>query len=425
MKNKLPNRKYAATTVVAAMTLLAGAAVNAGEISLYEDAGYGGRQVTLRMLVPSINNIGFNDRTASIVVRAGRWEVCSDDGFKGDCAIFETGQYASLDGRFDKRVSSVREVGTVAATPPAATSAYGSVELFGQPNFTGRRARIDRDASTFAPVGFNDRASSLIVQGGNWEMCTDTGFGGTCRTFAPGRYASLGYGMTKTISSARPVRLEEAPAVVHGGGWHRGRRDEAHTDSPIILFTNDGNAGRSIAVAGEVADLSAANFNDVAQSMVIETGYWEFCSDSYYRGQCRVLGPGQYARLEPALYRSVSSIRPASRDQRVEQRVEQRTERRDEERQENDRDRDRDRGGDLELFTGANFGGSRFALRQDLPNFGDGGFNDRIGSVIVNAGQWEMCVDAGFRGRCTVFGPGRYAALGGLTNQLSSVRRIN
>lgn len=419
MNNRLPKRTLAAATIMA-IGVLTGAAAHAGEISLYEDAGFAGRQVTLRTLTPSINSIGFNDRTSSIVVRAGRWEVCSDDAFKGDCAIFETGQYASLDGRFDKRVSSVREVGTVAAAPVAAVG-YGSVELFGQPNFAGRRARIDRDVGDFTPMGFNDRASSLIVQGGSWELCTDADFAGSCRTFAPGRYATLGYGMTKSISSARPVRLQEVPPVVHGGGWHRGRRDDTHADSPVILFSNDGSAGRSIAVGSDITDLSSAGFNDVAQSVVIESGYWEFCSDSYYRGQCRVLGPGQYARLEPALYRSISSIRAASRGQQVEPRGE----RRDEQRQEDDRNRDRDRGGDLELFTGINFSGSRFTLRQDLPNFSDGGFNDRIGSVIVNAGQWEMCVDAGFRGRCTVFGPGRYAALGGLTNQLSSVRRID
>ena len=420
MRNRVPKQKGAAT-VLAAITLLAAAAASAGEISLFEDAGFGGRQVTLRSMVPSISNIGFNDRTASIVVRSGRWEACSDDGFKGDCAIFETGQYASLDGRFDKRISSLREVGTVAAAAPVAAAGVGSVELFGQPNFAGRRARIDRDASNFTPMGFNDRASSLIVSGGSWEMCTDADFAGTCRTFAPGRYPSLGYGLTKAISSARPVRLQEAPPVVHGGGWNRGRRDEARMDNPVVLFSNDGNAGRSIAISGDIADLAAANFNDVAQSMVIENGYWEFCSDSYYRGQCRVLGPGQYARLEPGLYRSVSSVRPASRERRMEQRAEQRDERRDEQR----RDNERDEGSDLQLFTGVNFSGNRYSLQQDLPNFVDGGFNDRIGSVIINAGQWEMCVDAGFRGRCTVFGPGRYAALGGLTNQFSSVRRIN
>lgn len=421
MNEQMPKTRRAATTALAALAVLASAAAHAGEISLYEDAGFNGRQVTLRALISSINSIGFNDRTTSIVVRAGRWEVCSDDGFKGDCAIFDPGQYASLDGRFDKRISSLREVGTVADAAPAAVSSYGSVELFAQPNFAGRRARIDRDAVNFTPMGFNDRASSLIVQGGSWEMCTDADFGGTCRTFSPGRYASLGYGMTKAISSARPVRMQEAPAVMHGGGWRRGQRDDTRADAPVVLFSSDGSAGRSIAVAGDITDLSSANFNDAAQSVVIETGYWEFCPDSFYRGQCRVLGPGQYARLEPALYRSISSIRAASRDQRSEQRGDQQAERRNEQRQENDRDR----GADLELFTGVNFGGNRYVLRQDLANFNDGGFNDRIGSVVVNAGQWEMCVDAGFRGRCTVFGPGRYAALGGLTNQLSSVRRID
>ena len=427
MRNRLPIYKTVAT-VLAAITLATGVAASAGEISLFEDTGFSGRQVTLRSLVPSIGNIGFNDRTSSIVVRAGRWEVCSDDNFKGDCAIFEAGQYASLDGRFDKRISSLREIGTVAAATPVAAIGVGSVEMFGEPNFNGARARIDRDVDNLVPMGFNDRAASLIVQGGSWEMCTDANFGGTCRTFAPGRYPTLGYGLTKTLSSARPVRLQEAPPVVHGGGWNRGRRDDARLASPVVLFANDGNAGRSIAIAGDIADLTTANFNDEAQSMVIENGYWEICTDSYYRGQCRVLGPGQYARLEPGLYRNVSSIRPASREARADQRGDQRLDQRGdrgERRDDQRRGNDRDDGNDLELFTGVNFSGNRYTLRQDLPNFSDGGFNDRIGSVIVNAGQWEMCVDAGFRGRCTVFGPGRYAALGGFTNQFSSVRRLN
>lgn len=413
MKNRLPKTvpvRAIALTAFTALTALAGSIAHAGEISLFEAQGFGGRQVTLRANTASVNNIGFNDRTSSIVVRAGRWEVCSDDDFRGDCAIFEPGQYANLDGRFDKRVSSARELGTVGSAPQAVpVPAYGAVELYGQPNFRGRTARLDRDASNFNAMEFNDRASSLVVTGGSWELCTDADFRGTCRTFAPGRYPTLGYGMSKSISSARPVMAQEAAPVVHGGGWHRGHREDAVSESPVILFAADGIRGRSIAVASDVPDLSSANFNDAAQSVVIDSGYWEFCSDSYFRGKCRVLGPGQYQRLEPALYRSVSSIRAASRDARA-----------------NDR-----RGaagaerGDVELFTGANFTGNRFPVSQEMSTFDAGGFNDKIGSVIVNAGQWEMCIDANFRGRCTVFGPGRYAGLGGLINQLSSIRRID
>ena len=53
------------------------------------------------------------------------------------------------------------------------------------------------------------------------------------------------------------------------------------------------------------------------------------------------------------------------------------------------------------------------------------GFNDRTASLIVYTGQWELCTDDGFSGRCSVFGPGRYAGIGGLSNQISSLRRVD
>ena len=406
MTNTFPRSAKLALAALTAVSAFGSIAAQAGEISLFEGAGFGGRQVTFRGAASSVNNIGFNDRASSMVVRSGRWEVCSDDNFKGDCAVFEPGQYATIDGRFNKRVSSLREIGAVGGNAVPA-NAIGAIELYGQPNFQGRTARIDREASNFNTFNFNDRTASIVVQDGTWEVCTDADFRGTCRTFAPGRYPSLGYGMTKSISSARPVVYQEEARVIHGGGWNRQRREEAA--SPIVLFSEDGIRGRSLAVANDIADLSSANFNDTMQSLVIESGYWEFCSDSYFRGQCRVLGPGQYQRMEPVLYRSVSSIRAASRDTRAEQSSQGNQQMR----------------GEVELFTGINFSGSRFPVGQDMATFDQGGFNDKIGSVIVNAGQWEMCVDSNYRGSCSVFGPGRYANLGGMTNQLSSIRRVD
>ena len=437
--------------MIAGFGAMGSTTVHAGEISLFEAPGFGGRVVTLRASAPSVSNVGFNDRTSSIVVRAGRWEVCSDDEFRGDCAIFEAGQYPSLDGRFDKRVSSAREVNVVGANAPApvvgadagasagTAAAYGTLDIYNQPNFRGKSARLEQNTDNFRDLNFNDRTRSLVVQGGTWELCTDANFGGICRTFVPGRYPSLGYGMEKSISSARPVVRQAPPPVVHGGGWERGRRGDAAADNPVVLFSNDGIRGRSIAIGSDTADLSSANFNDTAQSMVIESGYWEFCSDSYYRGNCRVIGPGQYARLEPALYRTVSSVRAAGggRDVRGNGNGSGNgNSNSNSERNGNsngngngivDRNGNGNRAerGDVELFSGVNFSGERYPVRRDMATFGEGGFNDRIGSVIVNAGQWQMCVDANFRGSCTVFGPGRYAALGGLTNHLSSIRRID
>ena len=307
-------RRSLALAVVTALTILSCIAANAGEIFLFENVNFQGRQISLRGPAANVSSLGFNDRTASIVVRSGRWEVCSDDNFRGECAIFEPGQYATLDRRFSRQVSSAREIETITPTTQPVINGVGSVELFGQPNFRGRSARLDRGVRNFNAIRFNDQAASLIVQGSTWELCTDANFRGNCRTFAPGQYPTLSYGMSNAISSARPVLSQQAPPVV---------RDD-HDDRENDRQRPDSDVGR----------------------------------------------------------------------------------------------------GDIELFSGINFSGDRYPLRQNMRNFRDGGFNDNIGSIIVNAGQWELCVDADFRGGCTVFGPGRYASLGRLNRQLSSMRRI-
>jgi hypothetical protein len=54
-------------------------------------------------------------------------------------------------------------------------------------------------------TGFNDRASSLRVEGGYWLFCSDAGFRGTCRTFGPGDYPTLPPGLNNQISSGRRI----------------------------------------------------------------------------------------------------------------------------------------------------------------------------------------------------------------------------
>lgn len=71
------------------------------------------------------------------------------------------------------------------------------------------------------------------------------------------------------------------------------------------------------------------------------------------------------------------------------------------------------------------FQGRSFTTEGALGNLG-GRFGDRASSVIVLRGRWEVCDDAGFRGRCAVLRPGRYPSLAdtGLNNRISSVRDV-
>jgi uncharacterized protein YcfJ len=55
------------------------------------------------------------------------------------------------------------------------------------------------------------------------------------------------------------------------------------------------------------------------------------------------------------------------------------------------------------------------------------GFNDRVASLVIESGNWQLCEDAGFSGRCVVLGPGQYRSLWetGLDREISSIRAVD
>ncbi|HEX7437221.1 MAG TPA: beta/gamma crystallin-related protein [Caldimonas sp.] len=192
------------TTAIAVFGCVAAMLAGAAEITLYEHPGFAGGQLTLRGYTPNIANTGFNDKASSIVVASGRWEVCTDADFKGTCVTLTRGEYPALDRRLNDRISSARETGSFGENRGSYNDyGRGAIELFAQPDFRGPSLRLDRDSAALDASGFNDRASSVIVGSGTWELCSDNGFGGNCRTYAPGRYADLGYGMARQLSSVR------------------------------------------------------------------------------------------------------------------------------------------------------------------------------------------------------------------------------
>jgi hypothetical protein len=389
--------------ILAALLASAALTAQAGEITLYENAGFGGRNVTLRAYTANVGEVGFNDRASSLVVLSGRWQVCADASFGGYCATLVPGEYRSLDAKLNNRISSAREVG---ATPADAGNygdyARGSIELFGQPEHRGRSIRLDRDTSDLRTGGFNDRAASVVVHTGSWELCSDAAYGGTCRIYAPGRYESLGYGMGKAISSARLVRSRQQAPFVHGGAWGGSSASDAR--ARVILYEGDRLGGRSMAISDSMYDLRRSGFSDRSRSVVVESGTWLFCTEPNFRGQCRVMGPGQYPQLDPALQYSISSLRPTGPDAEAANRpaVED---------------------GSLELFTDPDFGGRRLPLRNDVRNLGERDF-DKAGSLRIWQGNWEACTEVDYGGRCAVFGPGRYSNLYGLKDHISSIHQV-
>jgi hypothetical protein len=76
----------------------------------------------------------------------------------------------------------------------------------------------------------------------------------------------------------------------------------------------------------------------------------------------------------------------------------------------------------VELYDQQGFNGTRFSVNSAIDNFANVNFNDRVQSIVVNQGNWEACIDAGYNGLCQTFGPGSYSSLGPLSGQISSIR---
>jgi uncharacterized protein YcfJ len=85
--------------------------------------------------------------------------------------------------------------------------ALAQIVFYEHEGLRGRVFAADRQIDNFEDYGFNDRAASAIVEGGEWEVCDDAYFRGRCVTLRPGQYTSLGsFGMNNRISSVRPLR---------------------------------------------------------------------------------------------------------------------------------------------------------------------------------------------------------------------------
>ena len=71
--------------------------------------------------------------------------------------------------------------------------------------------------------------------------------------------------------------------------------------------------------------------------------------------------------------------------------------------------------------------GRAFIVDAPFDNFAGTGFNDKAMSAVVERGDWEVCEDAYYQGRCVTLRPGQYSSLAsfGMSRKISSVRPLS
>ena len=107
----------------------------------------------------------------------------------------------------------------------------GELTLYEGENFQGRNLTLRSDMRDLDRTQFNDRAMSLVIRDGVWEVCSDAQFRGHCATLQPGNYPVLEGGLDRRISSVRQV----AGAPVVGRGSPPG-----YAATPVICTVSRG-----------------------------------------------------------------------------------------------------------------------------------------------------------------------------------------
>lgn len=308
---------------------LAAAPVLADQITLYEGPNMRGRSVSLNRTTPNLGYLGFENRASSAYITDGRWELCTEPYFKGQCRTYGPGQQPSLGGQSYK-VSSARIANDGLYDPPPddrwSHSGDSEVVVYDRQNFSNQLRTLREATPNFDPLGFNDAVASLVVRRGTWQFCTDAYYRGECVTYGPGRYPSLP-GKDDRFSSARPVQggwggggnggwggsggnwgNNQGGGNWGGGGGGGGWNNGNDYGSPRIRLFEHGNfGGRSVWLERTTTNFDRMGFNDRAESVIVEGGSWRLCSDANGRGECETFGPGQYPSLPRGLASKVSS----------------------------------------------------------------------------------------------------------------------
>jgi uncharacterized protein YcfJ len=222
-----------------AASLVALGAHATAQVTFYQDDDFRGPSFTAQRDVENFQRFGFNDRASSAVVQGDRWEVCQDARYEGRCVVLPPGRYPSLSVMgLNDRVSSARAIGRDERAGDVAPGPGARITFYDGEHFEGRAFTVDVALEDFSRAGFNDRASSIDVRGGNWVVCEDARFQGRCVILQPGRYPSLvASGLNNRISSVRRAdtndRLSDSRPAPIGAYDYRRRSGEQTYEATV------------------------------------------------------------------------------------------------------------------------------------------------------------------------------------------------
>lgn len=257
--------------------------------------------------------------------------------------------------------------------------------LFDGVSFGGAPQPIVLETPNLGAQGFNNRASSIDVRAGEWQVCTDRNFSGRCEVLGPGRHNLAAHGMDNLISSIRPVTQANKDMM----------------EAPLVLHTKKNFDGERIVVESDHADLSSVSFNDAARSITVNKGVWEVCSEPDYLGTCSYMRGSEPNLGAIDLSRKVSSVRMVEQLKDPAEYA-------------------------VVVYPDRNYKGAYRGIDSDVDQLDKLRFDNRARSIRVNSGEWLVCEQRYFLGRCEVLSASvKDLKKINLSHEISSIRRYS
>lgn len=183
-------------------------------ITVYEHPDFRGDSVTFRNEVADLREHGLNDRISSLEVDGNQaWEVCRDINFEGGCRVFQGSIEDLRSEGWNDRISSMRAVGFARGNANrggiwgnrrnSRNTRNSHVVLFDRPNYRGDSRDVFNSATNLGAAG--DRARSIQVYGGAWELCEGAFRNARCVTVDENVPDLRSLGFRNGITSAREV----------------------------------------------------------------------------------------------------------------------------------------------------------------------------------------------------------------------------
>ncbi len=161
-------------------------------IVLFERTNYRGNPRNYSEAVPS----GLGRRVQSVTIGRGSWELCEGNNFTGRCVTLDQSVPDLATYNLRNRISSLRPVGE--STPPPTSDWY--IVLYDQTTYRGNPTNYSGPESDL-----DQRARSVTIGRGVWEICDGRDFTGRCVTLNRSVPDLRVYNLRNRIRSLRPV----------------------------------------------------------------------------------------------------------------------------------------------------------------------------------------------------------------------------